>query len=81
MSVPVLIGVVGTLIGLQLALLVHAITIARWSARIQTLVELHQSEVTALRGVTQDHGLQLATLRGQVEEHLERRQGPDHNRG
>lgn len=40
---------------LGLAVLVHAVIVSRWSARMQTVIENQQEEIKLLRSLTTEH--------------------------
>jgi hypothetical protein len=64
-------GVLVGLVGLALAFVAHAVVVARWSARLQTLVEIHSAEIASLRESRHDHGNAISTLQAKLYEHLE----------
>jgi sensor histidine kinase YesM len=64
-------GVIVGLLSLALAFVVHAVIVARWSARLQTLVEIHSAEIGTLRTTRHEHANAIATLQAKLEEHLE----------
>lgn len=63
LTAPVVIGI----LGLLAAQLVQIVVIARWSARIQTMVSKHESEIDKLRDAKHEHSSKLAGMEKLVE--------------
>lgn len=66
-----LVGILISLVTLALVMFGHAIVVARWSGRLQTLVEIHSAEITGLRENGQAIATRVATIEGRITEHRE----------
>jgi len=60
-------GDITTLTAFSVVLLVHAVVIARWSARLDTIVKKIQEEITEIRSIVTGHARDLEALKISVE--------------
>jgi hypothetical protein len=61
---------IGAGTALAIALVAWGVQISRWTARVQTLLEINSTEVTSLRATRHEHASLLAELDGRVR-HIE----------